>query len=92
METINEQEITKMVGARLREWRKANNISQEKLGDALGVTFQQVQKYESGKNRISVTKLIVLSRRFNAGLKQFFVGEVETNAPAPYNAGGHYEI
>jgi transcriptional regulator with XRE-family HTH domain len=45
------------VGARLREIRKARGFSQEKLADALGVSFQQVQKYERGTNRISASMM-----------------------------------
>src|SRR3981081_4209474 len=45
------------VGSRLRMRRLMLNVSQEKLGDALGITFQQVQKYEKGTNRISASRL-----------------------------------
>lgn len=43
------------IGANLRRIRKASGMSQEKLGEALGVTFQQVQKYEKGTNRIAIS-------------------------------------
>lgn len=45
------------VGARVRERRILKGLSQEKLGDAIGLTFQQVQKYERGYNRISSSRL-----------------------------------
>jgi transcriptional regulator with XRE-family HTH domain len=49
--------IDQQVGARLRMQRMLVGMSQEKLGDALGVTFQQVQKYEKGSNRVSASTL-----------------------------------
>ncbi len=49
--------IDKYVGSRVRMRRKMLGMSQEKLGDALGITFQQVQKYENGTNRISASRL-----------------------------------
>ena len=49
--------IDKHVGSRVRMRRMMLGMSQEKLGDALGLTFQQVQKYEKGTNRISASRL-----------------------------------
>jgi transcriptional regulator with XRE-family HTH domain len=45
------------VGNKIRERRRAMKITQEKLADSLGLTFQQVQKYERGSNRVSASKL-----------------------------------
>ena len=50
------------VGARVRLRRTLLGMSQEKLGDAIGLTFQQVQKYERGANRIGSSRLFDLSR------------------------------
>ena len=47
------------IGARLRTYRLAAHITQSGLGDALSVTFQQIQKYESGRNRISGHRLVL---------------------------------
>jgi len=49
------------IGARVRAIRTALGLSQEKLGEALGITFQQVQKYEKGTNRISGSRLIAIA-------------------------------
>ena len=49
--------IDKHVGSRVRMRRVMLHMSQEKLGDALGITFQQVQKYEKGTNRVSASRL-----------------------------------
>ena len=50
-------EATRRIGLRVKAARMRAGVSQEKLGAALGVTFQQVQKYENGRNRIAVTTL-----------------------------------
>ena len=53
--------IDKHVGSRVRMRRMMLGMSQEKLGDALGLTFQQVQKYEKGTNRIGASRLQQIS-------------------------------
>ena len=45
-----------LVGSRIGKFRKGRGMSQAQLGEKLGVTFQQVQKYENGKNRVGATK------------------------------------
>ena len=60
------------VGARLRQRRRHLGLSQEKLAQALGLTFQQVQKYERGANRISASKLFSASRFLNVPVSWFF--------------------
>lgn len=53
--------IDKIVGGNVRRIRLLNNMSQEKLGDAIGLTFQQVQKYEKGTNRIGSSRLVQIA-------------------------------
>ncbi len=60
------------VGARLRQRRTLLGMSQTDLGDALGLTFQQVQKYERGATRISASRLFDLSRVLDVPLEYFF--------------------
>ena len=60
------------VGARLRQRRTLLGMNQTKLGDAIGLTFQQVQKYERGANRISASRLFDLSRVFDVPVQFFF--------------------
>lgn len=62
------------VGGRVRMRRKMLGISQERLADALGLTFQQVQKYERGANRISASKLYEIARFLSAPIAYFFEG------------------
>ncbi len=66
--------IDRHVGARVRMRRMLIGISQEKLGEALGLTFQQVQKYEKGTNRISASRLQQISETLNIPLAFFFKG------------------
>ncbi len=60
------------VGARVRMRRMLLGMTQTDLGDALGLTFQQVQKYERGTNRISASRLCELSRVLNVSIDYFF--------------------
>src|SRR5665213_3079013 len=62
------------VGARVRMRRKVLGVSQERLADALGLTFQQVQKYERGANRVSASKLSEIARFLQAPISYFFEG------------------
>lgn len=60
------------VGRRLRTYRLQRGLSQEKLADQLGVTFQQVQKYEKGTNRISAGRLQRISEVLDVPITEFF--------------------
>ncbi|RVJ69208.1 helix-turn-helix domain-containing protein [Sinorhizobium meliloti] len=52
---IQTTEIDQQIGARVREFRLLRSMSQEALAERLGITFQQLQKYEKGMNRVSVS-------------------------------------
>ncbi len=60
------------VGARLRVHRTLLGMSQTMLGEAIGLTFQQMQKYEKGTNRISASRLFHLSRVLDVPIEHFF--------------------
>lgn len=60
------------VGSRVRLRRTLLGMSQEKLGEAIGLTFQQVQKYERGANRIGASRLYDLSRVLDVPVSFFF--------------------
>lgn len=62
------------VGQRIRLRRKFLGFSQTKLGDALGVAFQQMQKYERGTNRVSASMLYGISKVFNVPVSYFYDG------------------
>ena len=64
--------IDKHVGSRVRMRRMMLAMSQEKLGDALGLTFQQVQKYEKGINRIGASRLFDLAQVLGVSVQFFY--------------------
>jgi transcriptional regulator with XRE-family HTH domain len=66
------------VGGRLRQRRTLLGMSQDKLGRAVGLTFQQIQKYERGVNRIGASRLLQLSRVLGVPIAYFF-----DDVPAP---------
>jgi transcriptional regulator with XRE-family HTH domain len=63
------------VGRRVRTFRLQKGLSQEKLGDQLGLTFQQVQKYEKGTNRIGAGRLHRISEILGVTVGDFFTSE-----------------
>ena len=71
--------IDKHVGSRVRMRRMMLSMSQEKLGDALGLTFQQVQKYEKGTNRIGASRLQQISQILQVPVAFFFEGAPNLN-------------
>jgi transcriptional regulator with XRE-family HTH domain len=77
------------VGARLRLRRNMLGLSQEKLGEMIGLTFQQVQKYERGANRIGASRLYELSRVLDVPVSFFFEDTDPVHAPA---TGGFAEL
>src|SRR3954453_23874231 len=68
------QPIDRHVGARIRHKRMMLGVSQEALGDALGVTFQQVQKYEKGMNRVGASRLQAIANFLEVPVSYFFDG------------------
>ncbi len=71
------------VGARVRTRRKVAGVSQEQLAAGLKLTFQQVQKYERGANRISASKLYETAGVLKVPVSYFFEGLVDPGADAP---------
>src|SRR6202789_2014842 len=79
------------VGLQVRLRRKELKISQERLADALGLTFQQVQKYERGANRISASKLYEIARALQVPIGWFFEGLSDpTLAAEGHNSEGPF--
>ncbi len=72
--------IDKHVGLRIRNRRTLMGISQEKLADSVGVTFQQVQKYERGTNRVSASRLYRFSKILGVSIDFFYDG-IDNNDP-----------
>lgn len=69
------------VGLRIRLRRTLMGMSQERLGEALGLTFQQVQKYEKGVNRIGAGRLFEVSRILNVPVDFFYEGVAAAGQP-----------
>ena len=66
--------VDEHVGSRIRIRRQILGMSQEKLGDQLGVTFQQVQKYERGSNRVGASRLYAIARVLEVPIGFFYEG------------------
>ncbi len=66
--------IDKHVGKQLRNRRILIGLSQEKLAESIGVTFQQVQKYERGTNRLSASRLYTFSNLLDVSIDYFYEG------------------
>src|SRR5262249_22258684 len=82
--------IDKHVGRRVRMRRKMLAMSQEKLGAALGLTFQQVQKYENGTNRMGASRLQQMSDILQVPVEFFFEGA--PNASEPHGSGSALSV
>ena len=78
--------VDKLIGTRIRLQRTAIGMSQEKLGDILGITFQQIQKYEKGTNRVGAARLQAIADALGVPVSFFFeqrssVGDTPEGAP-----------
>jgi transcriptional regulator with XRE-family HTH domain len=72
--------VDRHVGQQLRIRRIHSNLSQTELGAKIGLSYQQIQKYESGKNRISASMLYEFAGRLNVPVAQFFEGFSQPDA------------
>ena len=75
-----------IVGAHIRRLRLAKGVSQETLGENIGVTFQQVQKYERGANRVSASKLYDIAKTLQVPVSFFFEGLADPMSGAEIDA------
>lgn len=80
--------VDRHVGTRVRMRRLLVGMSQEKMGELLGITFQQVQKYEKGSNRISASRLYQIARILGMPI-QFFYDELKPEKPDDGFAESH---
>ncbi|MBP7243351.1 helix-turn-helix transcriptional regulator [Amaricoccus sp.] len=75
------------VGKRVRHRRWMVGMTQQQLGDIVGIKFQQIQKYETGMNRISASRLWDIAQALDVSISFFFEGfDSESEAPAGTNA------
>ena len=78
------------VGSRIKHQRTVSGVSQEKLGRELGLTFQQIQKYEKGANRVGASRLYQISQILDVSPAFFFEG-MNPDPNAGYPSGLHEE-
>ena len=93
MSTKAPNPVDKYVGSRVRMRRIMLGMSQEKLGEALGLTFQQVQKYEKGTNRVGASNLFKIAKALGVEVAFFFEGVtlpdlIPTSMPAGLGMAG----
>jgi transcriptional regulator with XRE-family HTH domain len=81
MSTKAPNPVDKHVGSRVRMRRIMLGMSQEKLGEALGLTFQQVQKYEKGTNRVGASRIQQISEILQVPVSFLFEGSPGTGVP-----------
>ena len=91
MSTKSPNPIDRHVGSRVRMRRMLIGMSQEKLGQTLGVTFQQVQKYEKGTNRIGASRLQHIADVLGVSVDFLFEGAPRLEGPAGEEAAGFAE-
>ena len=88
--------VDRHVGTRLRLLRLQHGLSQKDIAEGLGLTFQQVQKYENGANRISASKLFEIAALMDISIAEFFVGLDRSDKPVRPDAAAlsalDYEI
>ncbi|KRB48624.1 MAG: helix-turn-helix transcriptional regulator [Pseudomonadota bacterium] len=80
------------VGLRIRLRRKELGVSQERLAEAIGLTFQQVQKYERAANRVSASKLYEMARALDTSTAYFFEGLTDAHIAAAGEPGGQTQM
>ncbi len=90
----SDDEIDRLVGANLRKWRGDLGLSRKAVATCLGVTAQQVAKYEQGQTRISASTLFALSRLLGVEVNRFFIasdgeGSGEDRPPGGPHGPGH---
>jgi transcriptional regulator with XRE-family HTH domain len=76
------QEIDQFVGDKIYSIRLAKGLSRQQLAEVIGVTHQQLQKYEKGVNRISVGRLVLIAKALGKNINYFYEG-IESNDTEP---------
>lgn len=67
-------EVDVQIGKTIKKIRILNGYSQEHVANEMNITFQQIQKYERGTNRISASRMYALSKILDVGIQEFFMG------------------
>ena len=88
---VGTRRIDQHVGERIRSRRAELGLTQEQLAEALDISYQQIQKYETGANRISASRMFEMARKLDVDLGYFFEGlplEDERAQERPLEHGG----
>lgn len=70
--TLTASEVDRLVGDRIRRRRILMGLTQDQLGESLGISYQQIQKYETGANRVSAGRLYLIANRLDVSPGWFF--------------------
>lgn len=76
-------DVDRIVGKRINALRRARGLTQTQLAKAAGVRFQQIQKYESGANRVSASRLWAIAHALDTEILYFFQGVVPDDVVRP---------
>lgn len=82
------RKVDAFVGEKIRERRTELGMTQQNLAAALDISYQQVQKYETGANRVSAGRLYEIARRLDMDVGEFFGGFRDEDVPTPMGHGG----
>ena len=80
--------IDQHIGSRIRQRRNELHLSQEKLGEAMGISFQQVQKYEKGTNRVAGSRMVQIAALLNADIDFFYPAKANGHKPVASTMDG----
>jgi len=72
MSSVETDQATAIIAKQLFKFRQFSGLSQQQLGDVLGVSNQQYSKFETGKNRISASQILIVVEHFSVDANQFF--------------------
>ncbi|NPU15639.1 helix-turn-helix transcriptional regulator [Bradyrhizobium sp. 83012] len=82
--------VHEIIGNRIRRFRIAKGLSQEELARRLGLSFQQIQKYEKGTNRVDAARLVQIARTLEADILEFYGEAVDQRAASTPAASDLY--
>ncbi|WP_375685467.1 MULTISPECIES: helix-turn-helix domain-containing protein [unclassified Bartonella] len=91
MQTKNQNFIDILIGKRIRQRRIAMGLSQKELGNYLGVSFQQIQKYEKGFNRVSAGCLLKIAQKLDVPISFFYTDIVTKEDVSVEKNAAHYD-
>lgn len=95
MRAKSQQRIDDVIGDKIRKLRTQQGLTQENLGDAVGISYQQIQKYETGANRISASRLFEIANVLGMPVAHFYEGLPNASdqlVTSPIEHGGNHRL